>query len=356
MKWFRSRGWGFWCGAWAIGVTVAGAGTFIAFWVQPNTGESLSSTIRNIGLTSAAAIALPLAFWRSTTADSQSDTALKQSATALSLADAALRQADAALRQADTTSQGLLNERYQKGAEMLGSSVLPVRLGGIYALRRLAEEHPGDYHIQIMRLFCAFVRHPTVPNHGYRSPVALDVQEAINAIGYRSQAGLEIERDAKYMLDLSAANLVEARLEEADLSGAMLDRADLGGASVAGIDLTDASLDGAVFSYENNDIPIYRAIFDKADLTDANLSGVHLVNVDLTRALLDRGNLSGAQLIRTKMAAASLTGTNLTGAIFTDVDGLDQRELSRTDVDENNPPTFIGCVDARTGEELVWQP
>ena len=135
MKWFRSRGWGFWCGAWAIGVTVAGAGTFIAFWVQPNTGESLSSTIRNIGLTSAAAIALPLAFWRSTTADSQSDTALKQSATALSLADAALRQADAALRQADTTSQGLLNERYQKGAEMLGSSVLPVRLGGIYALR-----------------------------------------------------------------------------------------------------------------------------------------------------------------------------------------------------------------------------
>ena len=44
---------------------------------------------------------------------------------------------------------------------MLGSEVLSVRLGGIYALQRLAEEWPDQYHIQIMRLFCAFVRLPT---------------------------------------------------------------------------------------------------------------------------------------------------------------------------------------------------
>ena len=63
-------------------------------------------------------------------------------------------------RQAATAQLGLLNERYQKGAEMLGSSVLTVRLGGIYALGRLAREHSGDYHIQIMSLFCVFVRNP----------------------------------------------------------------------------------------------------------------------------------------------------------------------------------------------------
>ena len=64
-------------------------------------------------------------------------------------------------RQANTAQQGLLNDRYQKGAEMLGNEVLAVRLGGIYALQRLAEEHPEQYHVQIMRLFCGFVRHPT---------------------------------------------------------------------------------------------------------------------------------------------------------------------------------------------------
>ena len=44
---------------------------------------------------------------------------------------------------------------------MLGNDVLSVRLGGIYALQRLAEEYPEQYHIQIMQLFCAFARHPT---------------------------------------------------------------------------------------------------------------------------------------------------------------------------------------------------
>ena len=44
---------------------------------------------------------------------------------------------------------------------MLGSEQLSVRLGGIYALARLAREDPGDYHTQIMSLLCAFIRNPT---------------------------------------------------------------------------------------------------------------------------------------------------------------------------------------------------
>ena len=109
--------------------------------------ETNSTTLRNIGLVVAGLIALPLAVWRSLVAQKQ--------------AEAALRQADTALRQAETAQQGLLNDRYQQGAEMLGNDVLSVRLGGIYALQRLAEEHPEQYHVQIMRLFCAFVRRPT---------------------------------------------------------------------------------------------------------------------------------------------------------------------------------------------------
>ncbi len=74
--------------------------------------ESNSATIRNIGLVIAGLIALPLAIWRSM----------------------------AAQKQVDVAQQSLLNERYQQGAEMLGSDVLSVRLGGIYALRHLALE------------------------------------------------------------------------------------------------------------------------------------------------------------------------------------------------------------------------
>ena len=95
--------------------------------------ESNGTAIRNLVLVMAAIAALPLAIWRSKVAE----------------------------RQAETAQRGLLNERYQKGGEMLGSKELSVRLGGIYALARLAREYPGDYHTQIMNLLCAFVRNPT---------------------------------------------------------------------------------------------------------------------------------------------------------------------------------------------------
>ena len=98
-------------------------------------GESNSTTIRNVGFLIAGVLALVFAVWRGV---------LLQ------------RQAETSKRQSETSEQGLLNERYQKGAEMLGSEVLAVRLGGIYALQRLAEEHPEQYHIQVLRLLCAF--------------------------------------------------------------------------------------------------------------------------------------------------------------------------------------------------------
>ena len=65
--------------------------------------ESDSAILRNLALTVAAALGLPFVLWRSWVAE----------------------------RQAKTAQHGLLNERYQKGAEMLGSTVLTVRLGGI---------------------------------------------------------------------------------------------------------------------------------------------------------------------------------------------------------------------------------
>ena len=117
----------------AIATAVLAIVPSIMFWGWLSGGESGSTTIRNIALVAAGVFTLLLAIWRGVVAN----------------------------RQANTAQQGLLNERYQKGAAMLGSEVLSVRLGGIYALQRLAEESPGQYHIQIMRLFCAFVRLPT---------------------------------------------------------------------------------------------------------------------------------------------------------------------------------------------------
>ena len=77
--------------------------------------------MRNIALVAAGLVALPLAILRGIVAE----------------------------RQAHTAQQDLLNERYQRGAGMLGSNVLSVRLGEVYALQCLAEDCPEQYDFQV---------------------------------------------------------------------------------------------------------------------------------------------------------------------------------------------------------------
>ena len=130
-------------------------------------------------LIAAAVIALPLAVWRSIVA----------------------------AHQADTAQHGLLNERYQKGAKMLGSKELPVRLGGNYALARRAREHSGGYHTQIMNLLCAFVRKPPVVEDPDTPRRREDIQAAMAAVCTRSALQIEIEKKGYCPLNFSGTDM-----------------------------------------------------------------------------------------------------------------------------------------------------
>ncbi len=117
----------------ALLLLIVGAFYIETVWCWAHEGNaSRSATLRNLGLAVGACLAafigLPLATWRSIVAN----------------------------RQAETSERGLQNERYQKGAEMLGSDTLVTRLGGIYALEHLAQEHPEDYGDPIINLSCTF--------------------------------------------------------------------------------------------------------------------------------------------------------------------------------------------------------
>ena len=300
----------------------------IVFWDWLSFGESGSTTIRNVGLVLAALVALPLAVWRSKVAE---------------------RQASAAQRQADTAQQNLLNERYQRGAEMLGSDVLAVRLGGIYALQRLAQEHPKQYHIQIMRLFCSFVRNPTVDgnretglaNHetgefaetqeddgGVRP--RQDVEAVMEAIAARSKIGIELERAPEFQLDLRDAKLRGLNLmnfREVNLSWTNLSFADMSRVNMR-------------------------------PLTD--MSWIHAVSVNLSGACLADVNLSVTQFIGADLSGTLLHGANLSGAVFSDRNKdtpcrLTQAQLDSARAAPNQPPHLDGVLDAKTGKQLVWR-
>ena len=206
----------------AVGVVIAIVVATALFWDWLGRGESGSTTIRNVVLALVGLVALPLALWRSSVAD----------------------------RQANTSQQGLLNERYQKGSEMLGSHVLSVRLAGVYALQSVAMDYAEQYHVQIMRLFCAFIRLPTRDESlesvrasigtGTELGIRQDVEAVMEAIGSRPGKGIALERTADSRLDLRGANLGQMQILQADLSRAMFHRSNLSGVNFADTDLTDA--------------------------------------------------------------------------------------------------------------------
>ena len=255
--------------------------------------ESISTIIRNFGLVAAALIALPLAVWRSVVAG---------------------RQADAAQRQAETAQRSLLNERYQKGAEMLGSADLAVRLGGVYALARLAREHSEDYHPQVLRLFCAYVRKPSELNAN-SGKLHEDVQEIITAVCARSEEQIETEKREYCPLDLSGADL-------------------------QGVDLLSAT---------------FRKLFSFEKTTGANLEHAIMADTNLEDASLTSANLKDANLCGANLTGSLLINTNLSRTDLRKCKGLTQDQLDQAIVDPDTTPILEGVVDAVTNKPLVWR-
>ena len=291
-------------------------------WLQAGVAgpESGSTTIRNLSFLFAGLIGLPLAIWRSLVSE---------------------RQADAAQRQANTALQNLLNERYQQGAEMLGSDVLAVRLGGIYTLERLAEEHPELYHIQNIRLLCAFVRHPSGaqgeqgeqptgetnlvdmdPERDPKDLVREDVQAILRAIGDRSESRRSLEKAANFRLYLQNVNLSGSHLDDADLSQAQLAGAKLRRAVAYNVNLAGANLFKADISFAQmvradlRSAAIANSMMVRIDLQEADLSSTNLFHADLTDADLRGAKFTSTLLIGTNLTGVKLQGTNLSAASF----------------------------------------
>ncbi|WP_250124930.1 pentapeptide repeat-containing protein [Chroococcidiopsis sp. CCMEE 29] len=130
-----------------------------------------------------------------------------------------------------------VTERFSKAIELLGSEKLEVRLGGIYALERIAKDSPKD-HWTIMEILSSFVREKSPlqsPKNVQQEPpkITVDVQAALTVLGRRDSS----KDPNQQKLDLSLANLSGANLSGASLRKANLLNTDLREANLARADL-----------------------------------------------------------------------------------------------------------------------
>ena len=153
--------------------------------------------------------------------------------------------------------EGHLTEGFTQAIEHLGSDKIEIRVGGIYALERIAKDSEKD-HGPIMEVLTAYVRENAprqeedTQNGAEKSPT--DIQAILTVLGRRETTG---KNRGNAPLDLSGTRLVRADLTDANLSGAILVEADLRRAyltraNLAEADLLRANLSGALLTKAEN--------------------------------------------------------------------------------------------------------
>ena len=227
--------------------------------------------LRNFGLILAALIGLPLLYWRGRSLDRSSR--------------AAEIQAKNADKQAENASKSHVADTYTRAIEQLGAvdtkgePNLELRLGGLYALEKIAKANE-DYHPQIMEVLCAYVRMHCPKKSGE------------NKKGDSKSKVIELPR-----FDIQACLTIIGRKNKSFDKGSKLD--------LSNVQISDATLALADLS----DIGLFKTDLFRAFLSNANLSGAYLDGANLSGAYLDGANLSGAFL-----RGANLIGADLNGA------------------------------------------
>lgn len=177
--------------------------------------------------------------------------------------------------------------RYAKAVEQLGDPSLDVRLGGIYALERIARNSAADMG-PIIEILGAFARGRSpwppripgqftaqapiedVPTLGIRAP---DVQAAVTVLG-------RMVRSDQPWLRLATTDLRKSRMYGLNMQYALL-----GGSSLRMARLYDTNLMGA-------------------DLGGTDLRDSYLMRADLSESILRGADLRGAQLDGAKLTGA----------------------------------------------------
>jgi hypothetical protein len=172
---------------------------------------------------------------------------------------------------------GQITERFTRAIDQFGSEDPTVRIGGIYALERIAADSPAD-HAVVMEVLASFLRE-TVPVPSIDEPRAMsairsarppaDVQAAATVIGRRNVDNDPLHRQRcsprggpnfPCLIDLSRVDLSGAELAAANLDNVNLASAHLSGANLAFASLSGANLEFADLRFTNLRL---------ADVTDA---------------------------------------------------------------------------------------
>jgi hypothetical protein len=240
-------------------------------------------------------------------------------------------------RQLQADRQGQVTDRYTRAIDQLGQASAELRVGGIYALERIARDSVTD-RLTIMEVLTTFIRlhAPLTPGTEERRPPpdlaarlaaarsmpqpppmrdrAPPIQAAITVLGRMPSAGEKRSRGWLARVDLvncdfGHSDLADADLHYSDLSQSFLVGADLRRADLTGVWLVRAWLAGArLHQADLRSAVLWEARLDRADLRATDLTAADFTGARLDGARLDLADLRGADFSQADLAGATFRG------------------------------------------------
>lgn len=184
-----------------------------------------------------------------------------------------------------SSREGQVTDRYTAAVNQLGNTEVAVRLGGIYALERIAVDSARD-RTTIIEILAALIRAASRPTDA-ETPSA-EVTAALSVLSRLPGA------NQPRTLDLRGSDLRGLRLEGLRLAGADLSGARLDGAHIPGANLQRTKLD--------------RVVAPKVTLTLADLRNVVATGAKFAGAYLDQVDLRNADIHGGEFQACSMRG------------------------------------------------
>ena len=247
-----------------------------------------------------------------------------------------------------------VTDRFSKAVDQLGSEKIEVRLGGIYALERIAKDSHKKDHGTIVEILSGFVRERSNARWKKAENIQFNAQTTENLLTSEPrilslpptdiQAALNfvLSQDKIKSLDLRSSNFSwmilaqsvfkDRNLQRSNFSNADLSNADFSNADLIRTDFSNANLSSAIFQKTIlNFANLCGAILNQINFAEAELksvtfseaidfSNVNLSGVDMSLALLTRAKFVGVILTNTKFVGAELTGANFTSANLSQAD------------------------------------
>ena len=290
-------------------------------------------------------------------------------------------------RQLQISEQGQLTDRFTRAVDHLGSNNVEGRVGGIYALERIAMDSPRDRK-PVAELICSFLRRrerteeegwpykqrvgdppsrddklfpSALRSVGWEPNVPEDVRAAVTVLRRRSGQwkemhplfldGADLRRTDLKGTDLRGASLVGARLESSILDGAKMKKCDLlmskaAKASMVKVDLRHARITWADLSFADLREADLRKAFagDWSEMDDEEEESLGWSR-DRPSVKLDEADLKGATI-----SGASIFGARVEGADLSGIEGLNVDQIKYMFANEETRwPGYAGKVEEGSG-------